>query len=79
MKVANPAHQARPVRLAFEGRGFTTARAEVLSGSDPGAGNTLEEPDNIVPRASVLHGSDGVFDYEAPANSLTVLTLTGHR
>lgn len=79
MKVVNPSDHARPTRLRFDGRDASTAKIDVLAGPDPEAGNTLANPNNIVPHKSVLHGSGGVFTYEAPANSLTVITLTGHR
>jgi alpha-L-arabinofuranosidase len=75
LKIVNPAAQSVTTQLAFTGRTSATARAEVLTGSDPAAGNTLADPAAIVPARSALHGSNGVFTYEAPPYSLTVVTL----
>lgn len=75
LKLVNPSGTARPTTVRFNGRNVTTARIEVLSDPDPEQGNTLDDPDNIVPRRSALHGSGGVFGYTAPANSLTVITI----
>ena len=77
LKIVNAAAQAVTAQLSFTGATAGTARIEVLTGPDPTAGNTLTEPDAIVPASSVLRGSNGVFGYQVPANSLTVVTLPG--
>jgi hypothetical protein len=48
---------------------------EVLAGPDPQTGDTLTDPTAVVPGSALLRGSRGVFAYEAPANSLTVVTV----
>jgi alpha-L-arabinofuranosidase len=63
-------------QLAFGGRGVSKADIEVLAGPDPTVGNTLSAPDAITPSKSKLHGKNGVFTYTAPANSLTVVTVS---
>ena len=75
LKIVNPAPQSVPVRLAFADRKAPVASAEVLSDPDPQAGNTLADPSAVVPVRGTLRGSGGVFSYQAPANSLTVVTL----
>jgi hypothetical protein len=47
----------------------------VLSDADPTVGNTLADPAAVTPGRATLSGSDDVFSYQAPANSLTVVTL----
>jgi alpha-L-arabinofuranosidase len=77
LKIVNPATQAVTAQLAFTGRSAAAAGIEVLTGPDPAAGNTLTEPDAIVPSRSLLQGSNGVFSYQVPASSVTVVTLSG--
>ena len=64
-----------PGQLSFGGRNASTASAEVLANPDPQAGNTLATPDAVVPTRGTLHGSNGVFSYLVPANSLTVVRV----
>jgi hypothetical protein len=47
----------------------------VLSDTDPTVGNTLAGPTAVTPARATLSGSNGVFSYRAPANSLTVVRL----
>jgi alpha-L-arabinofuranosidase len=69
-------HHPAPVRLpAFGGRRASAAGIEVLGDPDPQAGNTLADPDAVVPSRSTLQGSAGVFSYQVPANSLTVVRV----
>jgi alpha-L-arabinofuranosidase len=77
LKIVNPATQAVTAQLAFTSRSAAAAGIEVLTGPDPAAGNTLTEPDAIVPSRSLLQGSNGVFSYQVPASSVTVVTLSG--
>lgn len=75
LKIVNPADQAVPSQLTFSGRKARAARIEVLGDPDPQAGNTLAAPDAVVPSRGTLRGSGGVFTYQVPANSLTVVTV----
>ena len=49
----------------------------MLGNPDPQAGNTLADPAAVVPSRATLPGSNGVFAYQVPANSLTVVTVAG--
>jgi alpha-N-arabinofuranosidase len=75
LKIVNPGAQSVPGQLAFGGYHASVASIEVLSDPDPQAGNTLADPDAVVPSRGTLRGSNGVFSYQAPANSLTVVTV----
>ena len=75
LKIVNPGSQSVPSQLTFGGRNAPVARIEVLSDPDPQAGNTLADPAAVVPNRGTLQGSHGVFGYQAPANSLTVVTV----
>jgi alpha-L-arabinofuranosidase len=75
LKIVNPASQSVPSQLTFGGRDASAARTEVLSNPDPQTGNTLADPSAVVPARATLSGSGGVFSYEVPANSLTVVTV----
>jgi alpha-L-arabinofuranosidase len=77
LKIVNPAAQAVGTQLTFSGRKGAAAQIEVLEGDDPTVGNTLADPDALVPSRTSLRGAGGVFDYRAPANSVTVVTLNG--
>ena len=61
-------------QLALGGSSASAASVQVLTG-DPAAGNTLTDPDAIVPARSVLRGSGGVFTYQVPASSVTVVAV----
>ena len=76
LKIVNPGAQDLPVQLTFGGSSASAASIEVLSNPDPTAGNTLASPTAVVPGRSTLQGSKGVFGYQAPANSLTVVTVS---
>lgn len=75
LKIVNPGTQSVPSQLTFGGSRAPVAGIEVLSDPDPQAGNTLANPDAVVPSRGTLRGSNGVFSYQAPANSLTVVTV----
>jgi alpha-L-arabinofuranosidase len=75
VKIVNPASSAVSTQLTFTGKTGTTAKVEVLANADASVGNTLTAPDAITPTVSSVTGSRGVFDYTAPANSLTVVTV----
>ena len=75
LKVVNPGPQDVPAQIAFGGRRAQVASLEVLGDPDPQAGNTLADPDAVVPSRGTLRGSGGVFTYQVPANSLTVMRV----
>jgi len=75
LKIVNPGAQSVPSQLTFGGRDASAASIEVLSNADPQAGNTLASPTAVVPIRATLQGSAGVFGYQVPGNSLTVVTL----
>jgi len=75
LKIVNPGAQDVPGQLGFGGRNASAASVEVLANPDPQAGNTLATPDAVVPGRSTLHGTNGVFGYLVPANSLTVVKV----
>jgi alpha-N-arabinofuranosidase len=75
LKIVNPGSQDVPGQLSFGGRNASAASIEVLADPDPQAGNTLANPDAVVPARGTLHGSEGVFSYLVPANSLTVVRV----
>jgi alpha-L-arabinofuranosidase len=77
LKIVNPGAQSVPSQLTFGGRPTSVAAIEVLTSPDPQTGNTLTDPNAVVPGRARLNGSRGVFSYEVPANSLTVVTVAG--
>jgi alpha-L-arabinofuranosidase len=79
LKIVNPGAQDVPGQLTFGGRDASAASIEVLSNADPQAGNTLASPTAVLPSRATLQGSNGVFSYQVPANSLTVVTLAPGR
>lgn len=76
VKIVNPAATAVSTQLTFTSQTGTTASLQVLANADDSVGNTLAGPDAITPNRSSLSGSGGVFDYTAPAHSLTVMTVS---
>lgn len=76
VKIVNPAATAVTTQLTFTGKTAATAKLQVLANADDTVGNTLAAPDAITPTRSSLSGSGGVFSYTAPANSLTVVTVS---
>jgi alpha-L-arabinofuranosidase len=76
LKIVNPAAQDVPAQLTFAGRNAKLAGIEVLANPDLQAGDTLANPAAVVPARTTLQGSAGVFTYQAPANSLTVVTVS---
>ena len=75
LKIVNPGSQDVPGQLSFGGRSASAASIEALADPDPQAGNTLANPDAVVPARGTLRGSKGVFSYLVPANSLTVVRV----
>jgi alpha-L-arabinofuranosidase len=75
LKIVNPVGQSVACQLTFSGSEASQAGIEVLSDADPTVGDTLADPAAVTPSRATLSGSDGEFSYQAPANSLTVVTL----
>jgi alpha-L-arabinofuranosidase len=77
LKLVNGATSPQPVRIELVGakRVPATAEATVLAGPDANVVNDHTSPRTVMPRASRLPIS-AAFDYEAPANSLTVIRIT---
>ena len=78
VKIVNGADSARPLRVELAGLApaCRSAARIVLAGPDPDAANQDDQPPVATPRTDTVAISP-VFDYEAPANSLTVLRITG--
>ncbi len=73
LKIANTSEVSRHVALRFVGADVDTAIVHVLTADGPGARNGLADPEHVVPRPSELSGVAGVFEYEVPARSVTVI------
>jgi alpha-L-arabinofuranosidase len=78
VKLVNTTSQIQSVRLSFHGvsRIDGTGTKTVLSG-DPSARNTLTAPDTVVPVTQQITGVGQSTRISIPANSVTVLRLTG--
>ncbi len=79
LKLVNGANSAKTIRIELDGAKNLPARsggaeATVLAGPDPMAVNDYDSPRTVVPRTSNLPIASA-FDYEAPANSLTVIRI----
>jgi alpha-L-arabinofuranosidase len=77
LKIVNPGPVSVPSQLTFGGRNASVAAIEVVTSPDPQTGNTLTDPNAVVPARARLQGSKGGFTYDVPANSLTVVTVAG--
>jgi alpha-L-arabinofuranosidase len=75
LKVVNPGASDVAVTLTFGGSSASRATAEVLGNPAPSVGNTLTDPNAVVPVRSVISGTTGSFSYTAPAYSLSVITV----
>lgn len=75
LKLVNTGSSPKPLRIDLEGaRGLgPSAIASVLTG-DPRAENKPGTPRPLAPKNSTIHVAQA-FDYEAPANSLTVIRM----
>ncbi|USO00337.1 MAG: alpha-N-arabinofuranosidase [Phycisphaeraceae bacterium] len=76
LKVVNARAGSRSVRIELSdaSRYQSDASVTVLASDDLLAVNTLEAPDTVVPRASSIGVADTI-EYQAPANSLSVIRL----
>jgi alpha-L-arabinofuranosidase len=73
LKLVNTTARARTTKLRFVASDVTQAATQVLTG-EPTARNSLIRPDLIALRPGNLTGTGGIFEYEVPAYSATVVT-----
>jgi alpha-L-arabinofuranosidase len=78
VKIVNPTAQVQSTRLSLTGVGKVdgTGTLTVLTG-DPAARNTLTAPNTVVPLTKEVTGMSATAKVTLPANSVTVLVLTG--
>ena len=76
LKLVNGANSPRPVRIELAGakKAPAIAEATVLAGPDANVVNDYGSPNTVLPRVSRLSITP-TFDYETPANSLTVIRI----
>jgi alpha-L-arabinofuranosidase len=79
LKLVNGSGSPKPVRIELDGVKKLPASAEatVLAGPDANVVNDFGSPRTVLPRVSRLPIAPA-FDYEAPANSLTVIHIPGN-
>ena len=77
LKLVNGANASRPVRIELAGAKRVPATAEftVLAGPDANVVNDYGSPRTVLPQTK-RQPLSASFDYEAPANSLTVIRIT---
>jgi alpha-N-arabinofuranosidase len=76
LTIVNPGVNAQPVSVAIDGAHVPHAgRMTVLTSAKPSDTNTLEAPDNVVPRTTTVTGLGNDFTRTVPGYSVTVLTL----
>jgi alpha-N-arabinofuranosidase len=77
LKFASRAATQQPVHVRLTGakKLAPTAVLTVLSSSNPDAGNSLDEPNRIVPRTQTVKGIASEFTLDVPAYSVGVLEL----
>ncbi len=78
LKLVNTGASPQPLRIELAGAGELAQDAlkTVLAG-DPTAVNDLKTPKPLVPETATITAGT-TFDYEAPANSLTVIRVKSH-
>ena len=73
VKLINAGNEPIESNVQIEGlKGEKKADIIMLSGNNPNVRNSLEQPDNILPKESTMNVSDH-FKYNMPANSFTVI------
>ena len=77
LKVVNTSGSARPIKIQIEGAPKIEAEGEavVLAASSPNDTNSLDQPQNIVPRTEKVDGLSAEFAREFPPYSITVMKL----
>lgn len=79
IKLVNPTSQVQTTRLSLTGVTAVdgTGTLTVLTNDDPTARNTLAAPNTVVPVTKQVTGLSAMSKLTLPANSATVLVLTG--
>ena len=77
VKVVNMSPQPQPTRIGLNGAGnlLPEAKALVMASEDPLAGNSIEKPENVIPKEIVISGIAPSFEHTFPANSITILRI----
>ncbi len=77
LKVVNPFAQSALTTIDLRGvkAVANVAQVSVLTGKNPSAVNTLQNPRNIAPREGKINVPAPEFQYNFPANSFTILRL----
>ncbi len=77
LKIVNTAGTARQINVQINGAKSVNSRAEavVLAGKALDDTNSIDRPQNIVPRTETVDGLGASFTREFPAYSITVLKL----
>jgi len=76
VKLTNPNGTATSTVLSFASGTVTGAALEVLTSENGTDENSLSKPKNVVPKTQdIALSDDGTIAYEAPAYSLSILTL----
>jgi alpha-L-arabinofuranosidase len=77
LKVVNTAGSSRPIQIQINGASKLKSNGEaiVLSGKSLDDTNSMDKPENIVPRTEKVTGVSANFTREFPAFSVTVLKL----
>lgn len=77
VKVVNAAETSHRVRFRLEGSSSVEAVGSVtiLSASQPGDENTVDEPERVIPRKSEFSEYGNVFDYEFFPYSYTIMRI----
>ena len=77
LKIVNPGDEANALNVNLAGikRVKSKAAAMVLTSGDRSDVNTLDKPDNVVPKKTSVTISGPQFEYDAPARSLSVIRI----
>ncbi len=81
VKVVNPTSSDVPADIALNGANYLrkTGRAITLANANPGAENTLDHPDVVVPVESEFTLDGAKIQYTFPPNSFTILRVRTNR
>ena len=76
LKVINVSSKSQATRVKLPGLSFEPkGEATVITSNDPDAKNSLENPNNVIPKTSKIQPVSSDFEYSFPAYSATVLRL----
>ncbi len=73
LKLVNVGESAVELPLSFDCEVGDTARAEVLTGADKFAKNTMDAPEAVIPQKTTLTGVSSEYRCKVPANSVNIL------